>query len=95
LSDGLRGILSVASVAPFDGSFRTEGDETHVVTGSLDTVHPHRLDIHIGAAGRSQRLRLAIHNRESDAFSGDMLSNGRRCGVLGDRLGDRSGIRHT
>jgi TAT (twin-arginine translocation) pathway signal sequence len=95
LSDGLRGILSVASVAPWRGSFRTEGDETHAVTGSLDTVHPHRLDVQIGAAGRSQRLRLAIHNRESDAFSGDVLSNGRRFGVLGDRLGVGLGVRRT
>jgi hypothetical protein len=85
LSDGLRGILSLASIAPFDGSFRAERGETLAVTGRLDTAHPHRLDLQVGAPGAEQRLRLASHNLESDVFSGDALWNGRRLGVLGVR----------
>jgi hypothetical protein len=87
LSDGLRGILSVASVAPFDGSFRTERDETLPVKGSLDTAHPHRLDLQIATAGGERRLRLAFPNLESDLFAGDVLLYGRRSGILGVRHG--------
>jgi hypothetical protein len=84
-SDGLRGILSLGSVTPLDGTFRTQGDEILPVKGRVDTAHPHCLDLQIAAAGGERRLRLAFAKAESDVFAGEVLLNGWRSGIVGVR----------
>jgi len=83
--DGARGILSLESIAPVVGSYRTERGETFAVKGELDAAHPHLLSLRIAASVGEQHLRLAHYSRQADVFSGTAAWKGRTFGVSGIR----------
>jgi TAT (twin-arginine translocation) pathway signal sequence len=84
--DGVRGTLSLASVAPVKGSYRTDRGETLAVRGSLNAARPHLLDLQIAGSGGDRLLHLAFHGQEDDVFSGITAWKGRNLGVSGARL---------
>ena len=84
--DGTRESLSLASVSPVSGSYRTAHGETVGARGYLNAAGPHLLELQIAGAGGERRLHLAFHGQESDVFSGIVAWKGRNLGVSGTRI---------
>ncbi len=84
--DGAPGTLSLTSLAPVNGSYRTERGQTLSMKGSFYGAHPHLLKLQIMAPDGDRHLQLAFHTWESDVISGISAWNGHNCGVAGVRL---------
>jgi len=91
--DGWKGQLDIRGVRPVRASYQDAGGVVHRASGSVNSDHPHLLDLSIAFGDHVQPFRLALSTWEKQVFAGTTRWAERDFGVQGERHAHFAGWR--